>query len=849
MRRGHRLHSVHGAEPDMAGLARLPSVHRSTEEEEAREQEVWEAVQDNNVEFVEGIRSTGRDRWTWIFTQSAITEAVRLGSQEMVVALVTLFSSTSSQPYQVGEFSTIVCTSSSDTSMVLAVFDLWIAKNGFEQTTGLEVVAFAVAASARPHTSQKHFQEKRMNIVTLVETAIYVATVDKLGDVLKSLLEWMKEHKEVRSQIQMMNADCILHAALEADRDQLRILYMAGFRLGPDTTRRVNKDYLKKIKLFRARASPSYCAVAFQMSQDLETDDPMKRCLEYSLQAQHYADTIQDFNKEYEEVASKCESFAMTLLDKCTTKHEIQTLLQTKSYRGHHDANFNVAILDGHKEIVAHEKFQQLLHKKWGQRDKIHYGDDIRYNIFWSEMSKVQKLGHVIKQAVCYFLLPIVFLITSVAPSLEASSSYLHRLIIQSHIPVNRFIYYEMSKFFFLVLIFCTLVEEPASAWLAVLCVVWIFSYILEDFRTIYRLSEQGEGRAQTMRRWLTFRNILILVTNIIFLIALILRFLAHQNNQCRDGDCPYEENKMAFIGGCLWAVGALLTFLRSIQIGLMYRQIGPIIISMSYMIMDVFVFLFIFVIVYISFTLCTVYIYGVYDEDRTMFFNDHKTAFKLFYWTLIRTGNPHFPNIRSYNATLHFYNSTCLDGYIKGGASLVAAERVDECAIGKNDMVGEFDSDIEEGVPYVTGNILWAVYQFIVFIVLLSVLRARMVNTYHRIVRDADIQWKFFRASIWWKYLDHNSILPPPFTLIFLFHSAIKKFRLHCQAKRNEMDKEDRSEEKRQFNKRYKRLLLTLVASEENAWGFSQTNLSKAQAKHRASSKSMSGAAAGGGD
>ena len=147
------------------------------------------------------------------------------------------------------------------------------------------------------------------------------------------------------------------------------------------------------------------------------------------------------------QVASKCESFAITLLDKCTTQHEIQTLLQTKcvqpqlyflyclmnispvprSYRGHHDANFNVAILDGHKEIVAHEKFQQLLHKKWGQRDKIHYGDDIRclvtlspwtfavsqaisprpvmltlntlrYNIFWSEMSKVQKLGHVIKQ-------------------------------------------------------------------------------------------------------------------------------------------------------------------------------------------------------------------------------------------------------------------------------------------------------------------------------------------------------------------------------------------------------------------------------------------------------------------
>jgi hypothetical protein len=41
-----------------------------------------------------------------------------------------------------------------------------------------------------------------------------------------------------------------------------------------------------------------------------------------------------------------------------------------------------------------------------------------------------------------------------------------------------------------------------------------------------------------------------------------------------------------------------------------MWRQTGPIIISMTYMIIDVLVFLFIFVIVYISFTLCVVYIY-----------------------------------------------------------------------------------------------------------------------------------------------------------------------------------------------------------------------------------------------
>ena len=69
----------------------------------------------------------------------------------------------------------------------------------------------------------------------------------------------------------------------------------------------------------------------------------------------------------------------------------------------------------------------------------------------------------------------------------------------------------------------------------------------------------------------------------------------------------------------------------------------GPIIISMSYMILDVMVFLFIFVIVYISFTLSMVYIYAVYSDERTDSFNNHKSAFKLFFWAMIRTGNPQF--------------------------------------------------------------------------------------------------------------------------------------------------------------------------------------------------------------
>ena len=73
------------------------------------------------------------------------------------------------------------------------------------------------------------------------------------------------------------------------------------------------------------------------------------------------------------------------------------------------------------------------------------------------------------------------------------------------------------------------------------LAAAWIISYLLENIRTIHRLyrySEHGStgpdgadgARRRILKRWLTFKNIYILVTDLIFLISLILRCLAHYN-------------------------------------------------------------------------------------------------------------------------------------------------------------------------------------------------------------------------------------------------------------------------------------------------------------------------------
>ncbi len=436
----------------------------------------------------------------------------------------------------------------------------------------------------------------------------------------------------------------MIHASLEEDRDSLAVLYSFGYRLGTDTDRRINKDYLKRIKLFRARAMPVYKSVVFETSKDIYKDDPLKKCFEYARQARINAAKIQDFTKEYMDIAKKCEEFAKGLLDRCTTKHEVQTLLQTRSYKGHMDANFNIAILDGHKEFVAHEKFQQLLHKKWGQRDRLQLSDAPGYNIFWSEMGSFRKIIHIFKQVFVFFFLPIIFA-ASICSRRLTSCRPCGWFLLQSQIPVNRFLYWEISKLMFYTIVVMTLVDDADVAWYDVLAVFWIMSYLLENFRTIHRLYRFGGTQVDSKRifkRWLTFRNLYILATDIVFLISLVLRCVAYFSHQCRRG-CSYEGNEIAFVAAAIWSVAALLTFLRSIQGGLMWRQTGPVIISISYMILDVLVFLFIFVIVYLSFTVSTVYVYDVYSDDRTHYFNSHRTAFKLFFWAMIRTGNPQF--------------------------------------------------------------------------------------------------------------------------------------------------------------------------------------------------------------
>ena len=63
---------------------------------------------------------------------------------------------------------------------------------------------------------------------------------------------------------------------------------------------------------------------------------------------------------------------------------------------------------------------------------------------------------------------------------------------------------------------------------------------------------------------------------------------------------------------------------------------------------------------------------------------------------------------------TSNMYNTTCLKDVLGDGENYPTMENweVDEKVISGCAIGGHIDGQVEEGIPYVAGNTLWAVYQ-----------------------------------------------------------------------------------------------------------------------------------------
>ena len=87
-------------------------------------------------------------------------------------------------------------------------------------------------------------------------------------------------------------------------------------------------------------------------------------------------------------------------------------------------------------------------------------------------------------------------------------------------------------------------------------------------------------------------------------------------------------------------------------------------------------------------------------------------------------------------------------------------------------------DTISDKGLSGITANILFAIYQIILAIILLNLLIAMMNATTQKIADKKLLYWKFVRTSVWMDFISSRSYVPPPVNLLFL---VLLPFHLIC--------------------------------------------------------------------
>uniref|UniRef100_A0AAX7UZJ1 Transient receptor ion channel domain-containing protein n=1 Tax=Astatotilapia calliptera TaxID=8154 RepID=A0AAX7UZJ1_ASTCA len=170
-----------------------------------------------------------------------------------------------------------------------------------------------------------------------------------------------------------------------------------------------------------------------------------------------------------------------------------------------------------------------------------------------------------------------------------------------------------------------------------------------------------------------------------------------------------------------LYAVAVVLSFSRIAYILPANESFGPLQISLGRTVKDIFKFMVIFILVFLAFMIGMFNLYSYYlGAKQNDAFTTLEESFKTLFWAIF-------------------------------GLSEV-----------RSVVINNGHKFIEN-----TGYVLYGVYNVTMVIVLLNMLIAMINSSFQEIEDDADVEWKFARAKLWFSYFEEGRTLPVPFNLV----------------------------------------------------------------------------------
>ncbi|XP_043851591.1 short transient receptor potential channel 6 isoform X2 [Dromiciops gliroides] len=182
-----------------------------------------------------------------------------------------------------------------------------------------------------------------------------------------------------------------------------------------------------------------------------------------------------------------------------------------------------------------------------------------------------------------------------------------------------------------------------------------------------------------------------------------------------------WDPSDPQIISEGLYAIAVVLSFSRIAYILPANESFGPLQISLGRTVKDIFKFMVIFIMVFVAFMIGMFNLYSYYyGAKQNEAFTTVEESFKTLFWAIF-------------------------------GLSEV-----------KSVVINSNHKFIEN-----TGYVLYGVYNVTMVIVLLNMLIAMINNSFQEIEDDADVEWKFARAKLWFSYFEEGRTLPVPFNLV----------------------------------------------------------------------------------
>ncbi|XP_051512245.1 short transient receptor potential channel 6 [Myxocyprinus asiaticus] len=494
-----------------------------------------------------------------------------------------------------------------------------------------------------------------------------------------------------------------------------------------------------RINAYKGLASPAYLS--------LSSEDPVLTALELSNELAVLANIEKEFKNDYKRLSMQCKDFVVGLLDLCRNTEEVEAILNGDTETDGHFENggrpslvrLKLAIKYELKKFVAHPNCQQQLLSIWyenlsGLRQQT------------TAMKLLVVLGVVVG-------LPILVLLYWIAPSSKLGK------IMRG--PFLKFVAHAASFTIFLGLLIMnaadrfegttllpnmTVHDHPSQlfrmkttpfTWMEMLIISWVIGMIWAECKEIW---SQGP-RDYVLEPW----NLLDFGMLAIFVTSFIARFMAfwHANvaqsyvdkhyTDLSNITLPFEieyyrlarvhwvPSDPQLISEGLYAIAVVLSFSRIAYILPANESFGPLQISLGRTVKDIFKFMVIFIMVFVAFMLGMFNLYSYYlGAKQNDAFTTVEESFKTLFWAIF-------------------------------GLSEV-----------KSVVINNGHKFIEN-----IGYVLYGVYNVTMVIVLLNMLIAMINSSFQEIEDDADVEWKFARAKLWFSYFEEGGTLPVPFNLI----------------------------------------------------------------------------------